>query len=59
VPSSHEAGELVTIVDVKNLSGTKLQRYSAAATPFGPGVYTVAFADEWGQAVLLHFSVEA
>jgi hypothetical protein len=27
------------------------------ATPFVPGVYTVAVADEWGQAVLLHFVV--
>src|SRR5580704_5511362 len=27
------------------------------ATPFVPGVYTVAVADEWGQAVILHFVV--
>jgi hypothetical protein len=29
------------------------------ATPFVPGVYTVAVADEWGQAVILHFVVKA
>lgn len=27
------------------------------ATPFVPGVYTVAVCDEWGQAVILHFQV--
>jgi hypothetical protein len=27
------------------------------ATPFVPGVYTVAVCDEWGQAVVLHFTV--
>jgi hypothetical protein len=27
------------------------------ATPFTPGVYTVAVADEWGQAAVLHFTV--
>jgi hypothetical protein len=26
-------------------------------TPFSPGVYTVGVADEWGQAVILHFTV--
>jgi hypothetical protein len=26
-------------------------------TPFAPGVYTVAVADEWGQAAILHFLV--
>jgi hypothetical protein len=28
------------------------------ATPFVPGVYTVAVEDEWGQAALLHLTVE-
>jgi hypothetical protein len=28
------------------------------ATPFVPGVYTVAVCDEWGQAVVLHFTVK-
>jgi hypothetical protein len=28
------------------------------ATPFTPGVYTVAVADEWGQAAVLHFTVK-
>jgi hypothetical protein len=28
------------------------------ATPFSPGVYTVAVADEWGQAAILHFTVK-
>ncbi|MGH9920854.1 MAG: hypothetical protein ACRD6W_18540 [Nitrososphaerales archaeon] len=28
------------------------------ATPFVPGVYTVAIADEWGQDAILHFTVE-
>jgi hypothetical protein len=27
------------------------------ATPFVPGVYTVAVADEWGEATILHFTV--
>lgn len=27
------------------------------ATPFTPGIYTVAVADEWGQAAVLHFTV--
>ena len=27
------------------------------ATPFVPGVYTVAVCDEWGQAVVIHFTV--
>lgn len=27
-------------------------------TPFSPGVYTIAVADEWGQAVILHFVVK-
>jgi hypothetical protein len=30
---------------------------SPTATPFVRGVYTVAAADEWGQAVILHFVV--
>ncbi len=28
------------------------------ATPFTPGVYTVAVADEWGQDAVLHFTVK-
>ena len=32
---------------------------SPVATPFAPGAYTVAVADEWGQAVVLHFVVKA
>ncbi len=28
-------------------------------TAFAPGVYTVAVADEWGQAVVMHFTVVA
>ena len=28
-----------------------------AAHPFDPGVYTLVVADEWGQVVLLHFTV--
>jgi hypothetical protein len=31
--------------------------HAPSATPFVSGVYTVAFADEWGQAVILHFRV--
>ncbi len=27
------------------------------ATPFVPGVYTVAVCDEWGQAVVIHFTM--
>ena len=27
--------------------------------PFDPGVYTIGVADEWGQAVVLHFTVVA
>ena len=27
------------------------------ATPFTPGVYTVGIEDMWGQAVILHFTV--
>lgn len=29
------------------------------ATPFAPGVYTVAVEDEWGQAAMLHLTVGA
>jgi hypothetical protein len=28
------------------------------ATTFAPGVYTIAVEDEWGQAAILHFTVE-
>ena len=28
-----------------------------SSTPFAPGVYTVGVSDEWGQAVVLHFTV--
>jgi hypothetical protein len=30
---------------------------SPTATPFAPGLYTVAIADEWGQEVILHLTV--
>jgi len=29
------------------------------ATPFVPGVYTLAVSDEWGQAAVLHFTVKS
>jgi hypothetical protein len=38
--------------------GDSYGSYPPGATPFVPGVYTVAFADEWGQAVMLHFVVK-
>ena len=39
--------------------GDNYGSYPPGATHFVPRVYTVAFADEWGQAVILHFSVVA
>jgi hypothetical protein len=32
---------------------------SPIATPFVPGVYTLAVSDEWGQAAVLHFTVKS
>lgn len=39
-------------VPIIGMQGSQL--YS---TPFSPGVYTVAVADEWGQVTVLHFEV--
>ena len=39
------------------LSNPEFPQDQPNATPFVPGVYTVAVADEWGQAAILHFQV--
>lgn len=37
--------------------GNESPSFSPTATPFVPGVYTLAVSDEWGQGVMLHFYV--
>jgi hypothetical protein len=51
--------------DLQNLSkelnppilGDQYPPRAVDSIPFVPGVYTVAVEDEWGQMVVLHFSV--
>jgi hypothetical protein len=55
--TANDSQDLMTPVNPEGVSFQYPEVSPVGSTPFAPGVYTLAVADEWGQTVILHFTV--